>query len=350
MRKLTPLVQFWLTAVALGLLGSLLSLAVFNLIYRDFPIEADAVSFVAAISIAAITLALLNSQQVWLDKRLPWQTGIVRRVASQLGLAGLAMWVPALAIVIIFTIGNLIQESWSFLRFQDLLVVTGVSATLVVFTVLINLGIFLMQRWRESSLEAERYRKENVEFRFEMLRNQVNPHFLFNSLNTLSSLVYDNPATASSFVRELARVYRYVLETTEVELTPLKSELKFLDAYLYLVKIRYAEGLHIELAIADAGATKQLPPLMLQLLVENAIKHNVVSFSKPLHILITATEHTLTVTNNLQLKTIPETGTNTGLSNIRNRYAFLTERPIHIEKTEAAFSVTLPLLTPNAHA
>jgi LytS/YehU family sensor histidine kinase len=149
-----------------------------------------------------------------------------------LGFAGICTLLPALILVAIFIVANAISSGRSFLRFQDLAVVTGVSATLVALTVLLNLGLFLMHKWRESSLEAERYRKENVEFRFEMLRNQVNPHFLFNSLNTLASLVYTDVDTASSFVRELARVYRYVLETGDRELTPLEKELTFLDAFI----------------------------------------------------------------------------------------------------------------------
>jgi LytS/YehU family sensor histidine kinase len=301
---------------------------------------------VIAVLVSAFTIKLLNIQQNWLDKRLPWTTGIGRRFVVQLSLAGTSTLVPALAILLLFIAGNL-TGARSFLRFQDLAVVTAVSATLVALTVLLNLGLFLMRRWRESSLEAERYRKENVEFRFEMLRNQVNPHFLFNSLNTLASLVYTDADTASNFLRELARVYRYVLETGEKELTPLKQELTFLDAFIYMIKIRYAEGLDIQIHVSDDALKGQLPPLTLQLLVENAIKHNIVSASKPLKITIKADADTVTVSNNLQPKLVPEAGTHTGLSNIRNRYAYLTDKQVVINQTADSFNIQIPLLKPD---
>jgi hypothetical protein len=349
MWSISARVRFWLAASVLGVLGSMVSLAVFHLVYKDFPSVPDAAPLLAAILISALTLNLLNRQQAWLDRRLPWERGIGRRFGAQIGLAAIVMWVPALAILIIFSIGNVFRGARSFLRFQDLLVVTGVSATLVAFTVLLSLGLFLMQRWRESSLEAERYRKENVEFRFEMLRNQVNPHFLFNSLNTLAGLVYESPDTASAFVRELARVYRYVLEVGERELVTLDRELAFLDAFIYLVEIRYATGLAFRQEIAESARERQIPPLTLQLLVENAIKHNIVSGAKPLVITIVATDDTLTVSNNLQRKLVPEAGTHTGLTNIRNRYGYLTDQPVLVTETPEMFSIQLPLLKPETH-
>lgn len=339
---------FWLSAIVLGLVGCMALLGVNNLIYRNFPNRPDHVDLVVSILVAALTLAVLERQQAWLDRRLPWADGIGRRFAAQLGLAALCMLLPALLDVGWHLASNLLLNyQGQFLRLQDLAVLTGVTGTLVALTVLLNLGFFLMQRWRESSLEAERYRKENVEFRFEMLRNQVNPHFLFNSLNTLGSLVYQDPDTASGFVRELARVYRYVLESGERELTTLEQELSFLDAFLYLIRIRYAEGIQVEVSASAQARQAQLPPLTLQLLVENAIKHNVVSASRPLKIRIEAAEDSLCVTNTLQPKIMPEAGTHTGLSNIRNRYSYLTQRPIQIQNGPDVFAITLPLLQPN---
>lgn len=341
--------NFWLAATGLGLIGALVSMAVFNMVYRDFPLGPSVFNLVPAILIAALTLLLLDKLQTWLDGRLPWTTGIARRFTVQIGVGALCAQVPALLVVFWHMISNAMAGPDGFLRLQDLLVLTAVSSTLVVLTVLLNLGLFLMQKWRESSLEAERYRKENVEFRFEMLRNQVNPHFLFNSLNTLAGLVYQDPDTASSFVRELARVYRYVLESGEKETTTLEQELNFLDAFLYLVKIRFAEGLDVQVHADPQALASQIPPLTLQLLVENAIKHNVVSASRPLKITIDGVGGMLTVSNTLQPKMVPEPGTHTGLTNIRNRYAFLTDRTVEIIKDETSFTIKLPLLAPDSY-
>ena len=336
--------NFWLSSVGLGLAGCYVSTAAFGLIYRGYSLVPGLGSLITGVMVAALTLALLDRQQVWLDQRLPWEKGIGRRFGIQISLAAICALLPAALALSLHIVSNALTSSSSFLRLQDLAVLTAVSGTLVALAVLLNLGLFLMHQWRESSLTAERYRKENVEFRFEMLRNQVNPHFLFNSLNTLAGLVYQDPDTASSFTRELARVYRYVLEAGEKEIAPLEQELVFLDAFIYLVKIRYAEGLDVAVNVPQEARLSQMPPLTLQLLVENAIKHNVVSASRPLRIDVYSESDTLCVSNTLQPKLVPEAGTHTGLSNIRNRYAFFTDRPVEIINGPSQFIIRLPLL------
>jgi len=206
---------------------------------------------------------------------------------------------------------------------------------------------FYINKLRESELEAEQLKKINVEAQFEALRSQINPHFLFNCLNALSSLVYKDPVVSAKFISHLSNVYRYLLFYQEKKLVLLKEELDFLDAYLYLLKIRFGENIKIELEKIDDTEHFQVAPASLQMLIENAIKHNVVSQKNPLSITLKREGDSISVINNLQEKITKEASTFVGLRNIIRRYGFLTDKEVIIDKTETAFKVTLPLLTKN---
>lgn len=225
---------------------------------------------------------------------------------------------------------------------------------LIIFGFRINLflnaanGIyFYINKLRESELEAEQLKKINVEAQFEALRSQINPHFLFNCLNALSSLVYKDPAVSAKFISHLSNVYRYLLFYQEKKLVSLKEELDFLDAYLYLLKIRFGENIKIELEKIEDTEHFQVAPASLQMLIENAIKHNVVSQKNPLSITLKREGDSISVINNLQEKITKEASTFVGLRNITRRYAFLTDKQVNIDKTETEFKVTIPLLTKN---
>lgn len=206
---------------------------------------------------------------------------------------------------------------------------------------------FYINKLRESELEAEQLKKINVEAQFEALRSQINPHFLFNCLNALSSLVYKDPIVSAKFISHLSNVYRYLLFYQEKKLVSLKEELDFLDAYLYLLKIRFGENIKIELEKIDDIEHFQVAPASLQMLIENAIKHNVVSQKNPLSITLKREGDSISVINNLQEKITKEASTFVGLRNIIRRYGFLTDQEVMIHKTETEFKVTLPLLTKN---
>lgn len=214
----------------------------------------------------------------------------------------------------------------------------------ILLTLLINMfmhGRAFLLEWRASIIEVERFKNESLRAQYESLKNQVNPHFLFNSLNALSSLVYDDQEKAVEFIRKLSLVYRYVLDHKDQELVPVKEELGFLENYIFLQKIRFGENLKV--SIERGNEMGMIPPVSLQILVENAIKHNVVSMKKPLTIEVLLTENAATVRNNLQLKTETDS-TGIGLSNLRSRYEFLSKEPVKIDATETHFAVTLPIL------
>ncbi len=212
---------------------------------------------------------------------------------------------------------------------------------------LFDLGYFLLNKWRYSLAELERYKKENVEFRFETLINQVNPHFLFNSLNTLSSLVYQNQDTAAKYIRELSKVYRYVLENKENEPVRLQNDLEFLKAYVYLFELRFSNMISFNFEIDEKKLNWYIPPMTIQLLIENAVKHNIISKKKHLQIKIFTENDYLCVTNNLQKKAQKPYSSGMGLSNIRSRYAYFSDKEVIITENESEFMVKIPLIKNN---
>ncbi|QJW89751.1 histidine kinase [Spirosoma taeanense] len=205
------------------------------------------------------------------------------------------------------------------------------------------------QRWQaqlEAELAVQRLKQEVTEMQMKALQAQLSPHFLFNSLNSLSSLIAESPSRAEHFVDELSNVYRYLLEANDRELTTLATEMKFINSYYHLLKTRYGQGINLEVAINDLYQTRQLPPLTLQLLVENAVKPNVVSADNPLFIHISTNQNgTLLVRNNLQRKRINRmASTKKGLQNISMKYKLLNQPTPEFRETDDSFSVLIPLL------
>ena len=200
-------------------------------------------------------------------------------------------------------------------------------------------------RLKKYSSDLENSHSQLIESRFEILKNQINPHFLFNSLNTLSSLIFIDREQAATFVRDLSKVYRFILETREKERIALNEELKILEAYIYLVQTRFKESLQINLDGTSSYKDKEIAPLCLQMLIENAIKHNVTSKGKPLIInIFLESENYIVVENNLQPKSTIEFSSKIGLKNITNRYSYLSKMPVIIEETKEKFIVKIPLL------
>lgn len=248
----------------------------------------------------------------------------------------------------------------------------GIEKRILLFNVVVNLisvgayeSIYSLTRWRENMLEKEQLRKINLQSQYESLKNQVNPHFLFNTLNSLSSLIADEPERAEQFVDEMAKVYRYLLQTNRRaddpygngELTTLETELNFIYSYFHLLKTRYGAGIQLDVAVDAVDKFRLLPPLTLQMLVENAVKHNVIHANKPLVIeLKSAPDAHLLVRNNRQRKTTrsdrrPVLSNQVGLSNIQAKYRLLAQRrttpsDIVISETDDYFTILLPLLKP----
>lgn len=208
---------------------------------------------------------------------------------------------------------------------------------------------YLFERWQASVIETQKLRRQTTQSQLEVLKNQVNPHFLFNSLNTLLTLIPEDKKTAQKFTRKLEAVYRYILQHQTQELTTVAREVDFIKAYLFLQQIRFGENLKVRLEVNPTYLQHQMVPLSLQMLVENAIKHNIVSSTRPLYLDIFTQNNQLIVRNNLQLKKVTlamrANSTHIGLKNIKERYAFFSQQPVDIHTNDQVFEVTLPLLT-----
>jgi sensor histidine kinase YesM len=208
-----------------------------------------------------------------------------------------------------------------------------------------NEGAAFFEKWREVVDEAEQLKKENLQSQLEGLKGQVNPHFLFNSLNSLSSLITEDPEAAEKFLDEMSKVYRYLLRTNEDGLTTLDAEMQFIYSYFHMLKTRYADGLEMETRISDQYLDYQLPPLTLQMLVENAVKHNMILKNSPLKILIMTTNSgKLVVSNNLQRKDRKVTSNKVGLTNIVNKYRLMKQEEIAVRDDGKEFAVVVPLI------
>lgn len=272
----------------------------------------------------------ISSKISWLEnpsKRFIW------------GIVGVILYSPA-AVYFLYLVGVYIFN----VRMSGIgsIAIIAIGITFVM-SFFLNAAQFL-KNWKQTALDAEKLKKEQMASKYESLKNQVNPHFLFNSLNALTNLVYEDQDQAANFIRQLSKVYRYVLDTRAQEVVELKTEMEFVDSYLYLQKIRFDEKLKVEIDL-KGFETSMVPPMSIQMLMENAIKHNTIAKDEPLTIQIKGEENKLVVSNNLQKKNIPVGEiSGTGLNNLVSRYEFLSQEKVDVIETDREFTVKLPLL------
>lgn len=204
---------------------------------------------------------------------------------------------------------------------------------------------YFFAMWKRQAIEAEALKSRQLRAELDVLRNQVSPHFLFNSLNTLVTLIHEDAHQAERFTKDLSHVYRYILQHKDKEVVDLGTELDFTRAYIDLMRVRFADSLRIHMDVAPGHRDLLIAPLTLQLLLENALKHNVASTARPLQVDILVEDgRTLVVRNSLHRRQGVVEGTGTGLSNVRQRYAYLSERAVDVIETREHFLVALPLL------
>lgn len=215
---------------------------------------------------------------------------------------------------------------------------------------LFNGQIYLFNHWKRERLLAEQLQKENFQAKYEVLKNQIDPHFFFNNLSVLTSLVYKNQDLAAEYINQLSKIYRYILEKRDEILVPLKDELTFLDSYFFLIRIRHEN--HINFSADLKPQTTHdfyLPPNTLQMLIENAIKHNQFSDNAPLHITISENDGFLIIKNTLKRRKLIEETSKLGLENIKNRYVLLSGKGILVDEEAGLFIVSLPKLGKNIY-
>ncbi len=204
---------------------------------------------------------------------------------------------------------------------------------------------YFLKKWKESLSEKEQLQQLSIQHEFDALKNQVNPHFLFNCFNTLSSLISEDPRRAEKFLDELSKVYRYLLRSNEDGLSTLANELKFIESYYRLLKTRHGDAIELQMEVDRRYEPYLIPSLSLQLLVENAVKHNVVSRQQPLIIdIFTMVGNKLAVNNNLQCKSVKAPSNKVGLENIRHKFELLNQPGFQVLEDSRNFTVVLPLI------
>lgn len=275
-----------------------------------------------------------------LDKKAPWFFRIRQRTRQQLLWS--VIWSVMVAGICFLALPSHVYEEENFFRTSVLVITFG-----FIFVLIFNSSLFLQSavlNWKQSVLEVEALKQAKLQSDYKVLQNQLNPHFLFNSFSTLISEIHYNPEQAAVFTQKLADVYRYLLQKRNDMTVPLREELAFLENFIFLHKSRMGDTLIIENRIDDDMKGYQIPPLSLQMLIENAIKHNRASTKTPLHITLESNEEgELTICNNLQPKNnVYSTGT--GLENVSRRYKMLSGKDIKAVETLDSYCITLPLL------
>jgi sensor histidine kinase YesM len=255
-----------------------------------------------------------------------------------------------ISIVIIFLLRifeDVIVEGITFNEFLNHETLSNyLVATILTFVVTFAFHTFYFYKaYSDNKVKEQKIIAGTASAQFESLKNQIDPHFLFNSLNVLSSLIEENPDNAQKFTTSLSKIYRYVLEQKDKELVSVAEELAFAKTYMNLLKMRFENSITYELPEGFDNADAKVVPLSLQLLLENTIKHNVVSEQRPLHIKIYIENNYLIVENNLQKKEVLGDRKGVGLQNIVNRYGLISERKMLIEESSTFFKVKIPILT-----
>lgn len=332
--------QFWITYA--GILGfAVLAFLVRLAKFDEFGMDLQVIIFLITIILITTFWESLRFINRSLDRIYPFEKNLTGRIVVQLVLGA-----------VVGLVIRLIVYKWGEPRvpFQlDSLFLAATWALYILIPTGVNLGFFtvyFIDRWKDSIVYAERLEKEKSQVQFDNLKNQLNPHFLFNALTSLNTLIFENQQLASEFVQQLSRVYRYVLQHKSRNFVILTTELDFISNYIKLLETRFGGALKIILDISANALEMAIVPVTVQILIENAVKHNVVDRTRPLTIEIVSVGDYLVVSNNLQPRKNVETSNKQGLDNLRSLYHFLIEKPVIIEQTDDRFYVKIPLIAP----
>ncbi len=332
-----PIVLGWSVVIGL-MLGAFFCPSCFGKNwYFYFKISAHSAVMTFCIWMGNVVLTdYLNEKMEWMDaplKRTFWGVSLTLLVT-------IGLFIAVNVILIYFFYENVsVADELRNTTWRSFLIPIVIT---LIFTLAAH-GVGFFKEWRTAFVENENLKRAHLASQYETLKNQVNPHFLFNSLNALSTLVYKDQDLAAKFIKQLSIVYRHVLDTKDKEVVPLSVELEALEAYIFLIHIRFGESLKVNLDIPKT-ANYLIIPLALQMLVENAVKHNIISRRQPLTIDIYLKDEIITVSNNLQVKKNVGESSGIGLTNIQARYQYISNKTIDIQKTDTDFTVKVPLL------
>jgi len=324
----------------LGLFIGLIGLVFFILYSTDAARDAYLYTswLVVVLGLIFLTNRLLTKV---LDRKLPWLTFGNSRF----------YWQLAIGILLSLVIINISYLILKFTLTQDppsaeqMLAMNIIGVVLLLPTISMNFGIQFLKNWKNAQVSSENFQKESIKAELTALKNHLDPHFLFNNLNVLSSLISKDKKQSQRYLEKFAEVYRIILQSSSEELVLLNQELEFISAYMYLLQIRFEDSILLTIDIPKETKNTYLPPLTLQMLIENAIKHNIASETKPLEINVFVKDEYLVVQNNLQEKKIAEHQSNkSGLVNIKKRYAHFSDVPVDVIKNTNSYIVKVPLL------
>ncbi len=277
---------------------------------------------------------------IYFEKRIPWLKAPIKRMVFQV----LAMTIFSAVIIFVgFSIWIRLTEGLSFRSVLEFVIPSLKVVYVFMFLSLVaGNSVLFFKNWRAAAIQQEELKRAHLALQYQSLKDQVRPHFLFNSLSSLATLINTDSEKATQFVHKLSDVYRYVLEQRENELVPLRDDLKFLEDYVFLQKIRFGENLRVESSL-DLDLNRLVIPLSLQMLVENAIKHNEISKDHPLLITLTSTGsgHVI-VKNNLKRREVSESSLGTGLENLRKQISYFSNDPLLVREEADTFIVRIP--------
>jgi len=296
----------------------------------------------------AVVLTFVNAYYYeYLNEKIEWQRYKKYRIA--IGAVGaITLTMLAIFLIRIFIVIGIEGNTWEEFMAQEKMSYYLFSLLITIIVSITFHAIYFYKELQKNKVKEQKIIAGTATAQFDALKNQLDPHFLFNSLNVLTSLIDENPDQAQKFTTSLSKVYRYVLEQKNKELVSVDEELKFAKTYVSLLKNRFENSIIFEIPEQSGNPDAKVVPLSLQLLLENAVKHNMVNESNPLHIRIYEEDGNLVVKNNLQLKQVINKSSGVGLLNIRQRYDLLTNRRVEVEKTATEFMVKLPMLTKQA--
>jgi len=325
----------WTSSIVLGLLSSVPQLASHQFNLLEAAVNAG-ITAVFAICMWYFNIYMLSRK----SKKKPGQQISYQKLLNSL-LFGLALMLG------LAYIQQLILSHIDFGPTMLMVEVRGILINLV-FYMFLNL---LQQNYENQhvSMELERFRNDNLSAQYDLLKQQVNPHFLFNSLNTLKAMVETGDKQSVDFILKLSNFYRYTLESRKLDLIHVREEMEILNAYLFLQKARFDDGFIFSSTLNDEAMKTLIPPFTLQLLVENCLKHNVVSLKKPLYINIYLQDDKIVVENSIQLKNSEENSLGVGLKNIELKYSHLLDKQVEIHNDQQLFQIKLPLIYEHHH-
>lgn len=331
--------EFLITLVAMLLLALLITFLVFDSYGEGLRIFMISYAWAIAICVSQ----WLGNSYIYglLDKRYSWQDHLVKRAifGSLAIIIYSATAYVVVQVIMIKLVHGTLPENPIFWMLRTSYIAIFIS--FIVSLIFVAVGFF--QNWKKSLVDAEKFKAEMLMYKYEALQNQINPHFLFNSFNVLSDLVYEDQKKAVDFIRQLSQLFRYVLDSRDKELVAIREELEFIEAYSYLLQTRFEDKLSISLDF-EAREHEMIVPMTLQLLIENCVKHNEISASQPLHVQILRKGQYIRVENQLQAKSGGTDSIKTGLSNIRQQFRYFTDKEILISQSEHSFAVEVPIL------